>query len=405
MTEATVETKSTMFRKTTILYFSRGPILVLAVIISLLFPYIQEYITPNVIIHLAIGSLGIVWMLRDLSTILEDTTRSGLNLVLDSIVLDDILRAIYDPITGLYACCVGTYVGASSMYGLNMDENQRAELVQSSLGLKDENQAHSLLLEPGGCKTLFPEEIQDWLRPSQANKRNQTQCPNEPTTVIDPAWSRALESDKGGYDHDILDIDSESTFLSEESSSDSDEQRNASTHDDDDSLVNERMGQSSGNSKPQGTRFHGTERTNYPDPVSVFLRILQDMAKKKLKTCAEGLPRSKIESVGMASVVALGVQFALFRSSKKSRLLSQLCASVAALSFGTVLSREAILGNVYDKQTLKMFGRDLAIRILRTIKEKSASYKSILAMIVLIASGRMKQVTRGVHAKASFAQH
>ena len=398
MPEATVKTKSPMFRRTTILYFSRGPILVLAVIVSLLLPYIQEYITPNVLMHLAIASLGIFWMLRDLSTILEDTTRSGLNLVLDSIVLDDVLRAIYDPISGLYACCVGTYLGASSMYGLNMNENQRAELVQSSLGLKDETEAHSVLLDPGGCKTLFPEEVQNWLRLSEENKRNLAKRRNHPSTVIDSSWSRDLGTDKDEYD-DILEIDSESTFLSEESSSDADELKNISSHDCDDSFVDEQIGRSSGKSKAQG---HGTQWSNQPDPISVFLRILQDMARKKLKTCAEGIPRAQIETVGIASVVALGVQFALFRKSKKSRLFSKLCASVAALSFGTVLSREAILGNVYDKETLKVFGRDFAVRILKTIKEKSASYKSILAMIVLIVSGRMKQVTRGVHAKADF---
>ena len=348
--------------------------------------------------HLAIASLGIFWMLRDLSTILEDTTRSRLNLVLDSIVLDDVLRAIYDPISGLYACCVGTYLGASSMYGLNMNENQRAELVQSSLGLKDETEAHSVLLDPGGCKTLFPEEVQNWLQPSQDNKRNLSKRRNHPSTVIDSSWSRDLGTDKDEYD-DILEIDSESTFLSEESSSDADELKNISSHDCDDSFVDEQIGRSSGKSKAQG---HGTQWSNQPDPISVFLRILQDMARKKLKTCAEGIPRAQIETVGIASVVALGVQFALFRKSKKSRLFSKLCASVAALSFGTVLSREAILGNIYDKETLKVFGRDFAVRILKTIKEKSASYKSILAMIVLIVSGRMKQVTRGVHAKADF---
>ena len=349
--------------------------------------------------HLAIASLGIIWMLRDLSSILEETTRSGLNLVLDSIVLDDVLRAIYDPISGLYACCVGTYLGASSMYGLNMNENQRAELVQSSLGLKDETEAHSVLLDPGGCKTLFPEEVQNWLQSSRDNKRNLAKRRYQPSTVIDSSWSRDLGTDKDECDDDILEIDSESTFLSEESSSDAGELKNISSHDCDDSLVDEEIGRSSGKSKAQGP---GTQWSNQPDPVSVFLRILQDMARKKLKTCAEGIPRAEIETVGIASVVALGVQFALFRKSKKSRLFSKLCASVAALSFGTVLSREAILGNVHDKETLKVFGRDFAVRILKTIKEKSASYKSILAMIVLIVSGRIKQVTRGVHAKADF---
>ena len=378
----------------------------LTVIVSVLFPYVREYFTPNVFLHLAIASLGLFWIVRDASTLLESTTRSGLNLVLDNIVVDDVLRAIYNPIDGLWACLVGTYLGASSMYGLNMSKGQRTELVQSSLGLTDESQARSVLLEPGGCKRLFPIEVQNWLHNSQNCGKTSARLAAEPTDIMDSSssWSGVL-NDKSTCDSDILlDIDSQDTILSDESSSEPDEEQKTSHHDKLPSFEDERIDRSS-EAKPWEKQRGDTEWMDQADPVSVFFRILQDMARKKLKNYAERLPRSNIETIGITAVAAFGIQLALLRSSKKSRLLAKLCAGIATLSFGTVLSREAVLGNVYDKETLQMFGRDLATRILDKIREKSASYKSLLAMLVLIILSRRRQVSKGVYAKNDFVGH
>ncbi len=371
---------------TTILYLSRGPVLVVAVVVSILLPYIQEYCTPHVMLHLALASLGFLWMCRDISTILESTLKAGLNLALDKVVLDDVLKAIYDPITGLYACCVGTYVGASSMYGLGMDETQRTELVQASLFLKDEKQAHNVLLEPGGCKRLFPSEVQNWLQPSETRKAEGK------IDVVDC-------SDKS-ICGDSDTIDAQETFLSEESSSETEESSPSSCHD---GLDEESIPKSSPKAKNEKTTQGDTHTEWMADPVAVFFKILQGMARAKLKSCAKGLPRSKIENVGIAAAVAFGIQLALRRSTKKS-LITKLCAGVATVSLGTLLSREALLGNVYDRQTLQTFGKELAVRILKRIKEKSASYKSVLAMLVLIISSKRKQVSSRWAFREDFVQ-
>ena len=356
-----------------------------AVVASLLLPHIQEFCTPHVMMHLALASLGFLWMCRDISTILESTLKAGLNLAMDKVVLDDVLKAIYDPITGLYACCMGTYVGASSMYGLGMDETQRTELVQASLFLKDEKQAHDVLLEPGGCKRLFPPEVQNWLQPSE------TQKAEGKMDVVDC-------SDKSTCD-DSDTIDAQETFLSEESSSETEESSPSSCHDglDEDSIPR------SSKAKNEKTT-QGDNHTEWmADPVTVFFKILQGMARAKLKSCAKGLPQSKIENVGIAAAVAFGIQLALRRSTKKS-LITKLCAGVATVSLGTILSREALLGNVYDRQTLQTFGKELAVRILKRIKEKSASYKSVLAMLVLIISSKRKHVSSRGAFREDFVQ-
>jgi len=108
-----------------ILLLLRGPIIVFAVIISLLFPYIQEYCTVWVFMHFTIAIVGLLWICHDLKIIIESKTRYILNFILNKIILDDVLKVIYDPIDGIWACMVGTFVGASTIYGFNMNNEQK----------------------------------------------------------------------------------------------------------------------------------------------------------------------------------------------------------------------------------------------------------------------------------------
>jgi hypothetical protein len=401
------------FQQTTIFYLARGPIILVAVIVSILIPHIKEYFTLYVFLHLATASLGLVWIYRDLSTLIQSAIRSGLNLVFDKIVLDDLLRTIYDPIDGLWACTVGTYLGASSMYGLRMTEGQRTELIQSSLGLRDESQAHTVLLEPGGCKALFPMDIQKWLQSSRNDQQHEgnysarVAANHSSNNVIDSSssWSVhqsmggtvGLESDKSGSDDDDTEeMNSHDTHISDESSSENDEQNVFSCPADKlNSFEDEIIGRLP---EPISTQ----ERRDQADPLAVFFRIIQKMGQKKLKTYAEAVPRSKIENIGIASAAAFGIQLALRRSHKKSHFIEHVCASIATISFGTILAREAFLGNIHDKQTMQIVCKDLASSILNKIKEKSASNKSLFAMIVLVIFCRREQVTKGIPAKDNF---
>merc|ERR1712238_261288 len=107
-----------------------------------------------------------------------------------------------------------------------------------------------------------------------------------------------------------------------------------------------------------------TEGLDQADPLVIFFRIVQQMARNKLKRYAEALPRSKIENIGIAAAAAFGIQLTLWRSSKKFSLIEYCCATIATISFGTILSREAFLGNIHDKQTMQIFYKDFALSIL-----------------------------------------
>jgi len=414
-TETTTDIQKRSFPQTTIFYLARGPIILFAVIFSLLLPHIKAYFSLHVFLHLATASLALLWICRDLSTLIESAIRSGLNLVFDNIVLDDILRLIYDPIDGLWACYVGTHLGASSMYGLRMNEGQRTELIQSALGLRDESQAHTVFLEPGGCKALFPKDIQKWLQSSRTDQQHEgnysarVAANHSSNNIIDSpssSWSVhqsmggtvGLKSDKSSSDDDDTEeMHSHDTHLSDESSSENDSCRDKLN-----SFEDERIGGRF--SEPAATQESQGDSTNQADPLAVFFRILQNMAQKKLKTYAEAVvPRSKIENIGIASAAAFGIQLALRRRHKKqSHLIEYVCASIATMSFGTILTREAFLGNIHDRQTMQIVCKDLASSIMKKIKEKSASNKSLFAMIVLVIFCRRKQVAKGIPAKDKF---
>jgi len=397
-----------LVRKTTNFYLLRGPTTVLVVIASFFLPYLKEKCTARIVLHLAVANLGLIWIYRDASSMLKSMACSGLNFVLNKIVLDDVLRAIYDPIDGIWACWVGTYVGASTMYGLQMSEDQRTELVQASLGLTNESEAHSVLLEPGGCKILFPIEIQNWLRSSQTDEvKGKSPCVATALSNNFDSLSSTdrgdLESDNIASDNDTLDGNSHDTY-SFEKYSENGEQKIITCHDDIvDSVKCERTRQTSETKTLEKPGECGV-RHDQADPVAVFFKIIQKMAKAKMKACAAALPRSKIESIGIAATIALGMQLALRRSSKKSHLIEWFCASTAIISFGTNFSREAFLGNLNKKQTMQIICKDLALSILNKIKAKSASNKALTAMLVLVMFCGRTQVKMGAPVKNAFRE-
>lgn len=393
-----------MFRKTTIFYLARGPITIIAVVVSLLFPFIKEYFTLYTILHLATANLGLIWVYRDLSTLIESAVRSGLNLALDKIVLDDLLRTIYDPLEGLWALFVGSYFGASLMYGLRMNEGQKTDLIQSSLGLRDESQAHSVFFEPGGCRAILPDNIQSWLQNSNKNK-DEGNAVGEIINQSDitrsaSSWcfhqstdKRDFENDESVSNSDSVDTNSDNTNIIEESSSNCELKRIACLRKH--NCVENKRKRQFLESKSQERQRGRPGGQGQADPMLVLFRIIQEMIQKKLKTCAEAIPQSKIENIGIAAAVAFGIQLALRRSTKKSLIVEYFCASIATVSFGTVLSREAFLGNIYDKQSMQTFGKDVASRMLNKIKKKPASHKSLFSMIVFFIVVRMKMFKKG----------
>lgn len=363
----------------------------IAVVISLFAPYIREYCTVYLFVHLAVASIGLNWIFHDLLEISESIVRRGANFALDQLVLDDLLRAIYHPINGLWACCVGTYLGASSMYGLQMTDDDKTELLQSSLYLKDKSQAQAVLLKAGGCKALLPESVQNWLQQSSSS----------PTLEKTIDISVGLESDKSTSDSDVTEVDEHDQIFRGSAVVDEDFEKIGELSDVSQpsnmvhSFKDERMKRLSGSESQQEAKDPtGWEDVSQTDPVEVFFRILRKMAMDRIRSYAEALPRSQIENVGIVASMALGIRLSLRRASYDRAPL--LCAGIAALSFGTIISREAILGNIYNKQSMHIVCKDIASSILDKLKKrKYSSKKTFFAMVTMLIFCRRKQGNMG----------
>ena len=483
-------TTTTTRSRSYILLLLRGPIIVFAVIISLLFPYIQEYCTIWVFMHFTIAIVGLLWIYHDLKIIIESKTRYILNFLLNKIILDDVLKVIYDPIDGIWACMVGTFVGASTIYGLNMNNEQKTELMQSSFYfLRNKYEAHTVLLEPGGCKKLLPNEVQQWLSTGAGAARttstsmsttinnnnneeeiqiNNNNNNNNATTSIDPYTNNngpysPLSPSSYTSDCDVADIDDC------DDDDDDDECRNyldifkeeeEGYDDNDDDLItsarelqhqqrtktaaaaaatttcSSRSKSNSSSNQQTDDNNNNNNKNNQNDNIAVFCKILQKMILQKLQPCAESLQQSqsKIENVGITSaMIAIGIQYIAFRQRRQqqrqhqhqhqhqrsyynnnmtfpfpssSLLGSIFCASIATMSFGTILSKEVILGNIYNKQTMQRSCYDITSRIVNRLKgqakqiitiPKNKKERFIAAMFVLVLFCHNRRHRQGNH--------
>ena len=304
---------------------ARGPIIVLGVLISLIYPYVCEYCSSNLIIHLLLGIFGLLWFLKDLYNAFKQSLRAKLSLMVDNFVLDDFMRTIFDPETGLIALTVGTFVGASTMYGLNMTQDQRLRLIKSTLCLKDENITRTILLEPGGCKALLPNEIQNWLSTKDDNDHHLVERRNIEIKT-DSGSSNSSDHDGGGDRNMVFGDQSIDMTSSECDEADIDvvfdeetinnaarkySNANRDVYYDSDHHESETNGQQQQQQQQSETPLHEDI-----DPLAVFSKIVREMAVQQIKPYAENFPAGTVENVGVAAATVLVAQLILRQGSR-----------------------------------------------------------------------------------------
>ena len=125
----------------------RGPLIIFSVVSALLAPYLAQ-LSWQTLGLLALFVVGLTVTLVDFSEQLKGVLRQKI----DAFVLDDVLKAIFDPEIGLIAATAASFVGSSAMYGLASTEDQRVRLLQSGLWLRDPEVARRVLYQPGGIK-------------------------------------------------------------------------------------------------------------------------------------------------------------------------------------------------------------------------------------------------------------
>lgn len=148
----------------------RGPALVTGVLLtSVVIPLLSEA-SLKTLIQAILVLVGSVLFLCDAAELVKEQLRLTASRWIDSIILDDILKYIYDPQTGLIATVVGTFVGNGLVYTLPLTAAQRAALFRAFLPappsdtLMNEDQwSRKILQEPGGLKYVLPIAAQSWL--------------------------------------------------------------------------------------------------------------------------------------------------------------------------------------------------------------------------------------------------
>ena len=354
----------------------------LAVAVSLILPHL----TKVSLLQIVIAMSGVLWFCYDLFDFLENTTRSNLRTFLNSLVLDDVLGAIYDPETGWIATMVGSFVGCSSMYSLGMSDEQKTRLVQASL-LTSNEEAHNVLLNPGGCKTMLPHGVQTWLEGDIGDNGKALHL----KTVLE------VETVGDGDNSDTSSLPECGVANGEDNSISSDEpcfspRARAPCNTELPPAANEQHGNfdTSQNAKKKAhncTPCHGVN-----DSTTIMFSILRELAFSRMKPYIQCIPESALENVGMSATLALALQLTLRMRSKRCFLssLSALAFSgLATGAFSTVLARHAVLGNIHDKESLQIVLQTIAMRIWEKLKTKAKGrWKGVLAMLVLIAVGK-----------------
>ena len=401
------------------MFFLRGPILIFVAVLACAWPYREDlaFVVTNYI-HiwrcLVLATLGIILFGIDVWNGFISFSRRLIRQLLECVAVDDILRTIHDPTTGIVATTVGGFIGASAMYTLGINEDQRIEIVRAALGLNDHEDARRILMEKGGYTILFPGSFQEWLHsedgPHRTDVEGDTPLHTDAFTedqnihviapLMDPASGGTMESNSRDCDSLGCDISDDMEDAASTQSSSDDLQSQSPTH--------------SGRSDPRrdietlrhSHRRRCQERPRQPhhrsdNPVELLFNIVRDMVMERIKAPVENLPVSTIENAGTAALVGVGIQLLLrFRTtnSKKrsSSMASTLCtialSSVASMSFGSILVREAALGRIYDKATMQIACQHIVSRLWTNMRSNMLANKtkSAFAFIVLYFVGRKR---------------
>ena len=380
------------------IFLVRGPVIVLGVIACLLWPHVSQW-SPSFILQLILAFLGIMCFLHDFFNYLQQKMRDRISTFLDEFVLDDFLRILYDPDTGLIPCSVATFMGAFSMYAFRLDEGQKTKLIQSTLWTTEE-EAHSILLSAGGTKALLPKGFQSWLNEEEKEPSplNSSVNPEPNSVFVETVEESASDSSISEFQNHTDDSPTCKEIGIE--------QRDTLSGD-----FPRRDNSGLEQGRPGIVFFNEHQRTMPPeiptDPLAIMFDILRDKTMEVLRPWFAAIPASKLELLGTVATVGLCSQL-YFRFRSKRTLagsVSAICLSGTALgAFSSVLVRQAVLGNIQDMPSAKqcigaMIRRSLghAMNLLRRNKWLHGA----LALIILSQCGDQRRINTGRRTRTS----
>lgn len=371
--------------------YLRGPVVLALVTVSLLWPYVSSWST-TFLLQLSTAGFGLFLCLVDFIRLSRAGLRTHLSRLLNIVVLDDVLKFLFDPDYGVISCSIAFFVGASSMYGLRMDEHQRTKLVQASL-LTTYDETESILFQPGGCKALLPQGVQNWIDEVEIEDKPNLSSYDE--TIVDFNPDKAMvdrvevESDSSTSDCHHLN-EKQCDINIRQSTTRADASSTAATKD-----RNVFEATNSRNFIPSEAKQPTRNLNVAPaDPMIVLLKIVRDMALEQFKPYFAAIPESTPEIMGAIALAALSAQTVLRFRSKPTMLStasSIVLTSLATGSFSTILVRHALLGTIKDGQTLQLVCKEILFRMWSRLKNaalKNRRLRNTLALGILSFLGK-----------------
>lgn len=361
-------------------------------VVSLTIPYVLQ-LSPRTLLHLSIVILSMMCFCWDVLKCAERQSRISLRKLLDNLVLDDILRMIYDPEDGVLACMVGGFMGASTMYGLRLCEEDKTRLVQATMEI-DYPQAKSLLMAPGGCKAWLPEDMQQWLNHSSES---------QPLQSVKPIEHYEQNSNIGQMDE--CEEEETSSNGSMPASPLASEPLKKSPMDGDESIDH--------STAPRGmpsyasSKGHESSRPERPsrnptDPMDEMVSILRRLVYAQAKPYIQSIPEGMLQTVGFSAIVTLlgtNLHYRRLRQRKRQGYSTLgvagnlLLAGVASGAISTVVAKRMIL----QGDSFSTVCREMMTRSWQSIKGKALNkeqWRSYLAMVVLMVLGKRGRQSR-----------
>jgi len=419
----------------------RGPVLVASASTALAWPYLSISVLCKIIIL----TIGAAVMYSDMTRLIQKQVKATIKSTTKDIVLDDILRAIFDPEYGIIPVIIGTFLGNSAMYALPMSPEQKTKLMQATLGGEYED-ARTVLCEPGGCRALLPQSMQTWLEEDsdddddnnvrttprgflKEGEVNHNEDDEDATTATPIASARGIRvlhdtttirvesvtaassSSKDDYRSGISgggggssgSGSAQSTYCSEESGSISDD-----AHDDDDDAEEEVTGDNgtsdtnTTNKRSRATptasadaNFKSTATPEYLDPIQIMATIIKDLISQKVKIAAASIPEQSMETVGLASLSVIAMHIFLRRRralsilpTSVSGIFNMLLAGTTVGSFSGIMMKHVLQGTIHDRESLMVVASAILTRIINRLQHVSNQHrqKIKLAFALLVMS-------------------
>lgn len=363
-----------------ILTLLRGPIVVGAVLISVAFSVLQNLSWLS-IAQMSILFLGCAVSCYDSASIGRSRFRRYVKTRLEGIVWDDVMYKFFHPDFVWYKYFTETLLGqAAWVYAFPSTPTQRRQLLQSTLNIHDEDEAHRVLFAPGGYKELLlPQSFLRWLEnerdssstsegghsiteSSTGKKESCLDIPGHETACGDAGSSSSSVSGQTSEKESTIDFEASEFSLS----------HNRTT------LTTEKLIRKEGKKKTNEGDTHRSQTTNIPTATLPSIKdtmqsIISETISTQLQDFLAYTPNKKqTAALGVLAAASLAVQF---RCSKRSRnialgfLEASSLAGLSAVTMGTG-------GLLLAKNTFEMGSFQLNARTLVPYIKAALSWKN-----------------------------